>query len=357
MAPPSRTAMYASAHNDDALPRCPAGQVRRPHSGPLRDNTHRDLFTARRDNPGIPLHWSVRMGTSYDDVMAEALRLRRTPRLPWVLFVLALAAGTAASYFLLRRTDTLRAEAAAVGASMSEARDKLREARSTNGELEARLGQLEKERSDLLAAQNELSSSVRAKDDELARLKATAQELQEKMKAEIARGEIRLSQANGRLQVDLIDKILFDSGDAQISKRGEEVLARVGAVLARVEDKQIQVAGHTDGAPISARLADRYPSNWELSTSRATNVVRFLEEKAHVPPRRLVASGYGPFHPIASNATPAGRARNRRIEILLTPALDVAPSRSAPAMAEPARRHEPVLAKAKAAPTKSAKKR
>ncbi len=297
------------------------------------------------------------MATSYDDVMEEALRPRRTPRLPWMLFVLALAGGTAASYFLLRRTDALRAEATAAGASLFEARDKLRESRSANAELEARLAQLEKERSDLLAAQSELSSSVRAKEDELARLKATAQELQEKMKAEIARGEIRLSQGNGRLQVDLVDKILFDSGDAQISKRGEEVLSRVGAVLARVEDKQIQVAGHTDGAPISARLAERYPSNWELSTSRATNVVRFLEEKAHVPPRRLVASGHGPFHPIASNATPAGRARNRRIEILLTPALDPTPSSRAPATAEPARRREPVLATSKAAPTKSAKKR
>ena len=134
------------------------------------------------------------------------------------------------------------------------------------------------------------------------------------------------------------------------------MLSRVGAVLARVEDKQIQVAGHTDGAPISARLAERYPSNWELSTSRATNVVRFLEEKAHVPPRRLVASGHGPFHPIASNATPAGRARNRRIEILLTPALDAAPLKTATARSEPATRGEAALARAKPAAGRKAKK-
>jgi chemotaxis protein MotB len=290
------------------------------------------------------------MGTSYDEVMQEALRMRRPSRLPWVLLVLVLAAGAAASVFLLHRIGDLRAETTSAATKAVEAGGKLAEARDTISDLQARLKLLEQEKSELLAAQVELSSSVHAKEDELARLKGTAQELEEKMKAEIARGEIRLSQANGRLQVDLVDKILFDSGDAQISKQGEEVLARVGAVISRVEDRQIQVAGHTDGAPISARLVSRYPSNWELSASRATNVVRFLEEKAHVPPKRLVASGYGPFHPLASNATPAGRARNRRIEILLTPALDPAPSRIAVAKVEPANRSE------KPAAGKSAKK-
>ncbi len=296
------------------------------------------------------------MRTSYDEVMEEALRMRRPSRLPWVLLVLALVAGAAVSLFLLRWIEALRADTMSAGAKVLEADGKLADARGTIAELQVKLEQLQKEKADLFVAQDELSNSVQAKEDELARFKTTAQELEEKVKAEIARGEIRLSQANGRLQVDLVDKILFDSGDAQISKRGEEVLARVGAVLSSVKDRQIQVAGHTDGAPISARLVDRYPSNWELSTSRATNVVRFLEEKAHVPPNHLVASGYGPFHPLASNATPAGRARNRRIEILLTPALDPAPARIAVAKAEPANRGEASLARAKPAAGKNAKK-
>jgi chemotaxis protein MotB len=319
------------------------------------------IDSSRRATIPAPAVTGARMGTSYDtsydEVMEEALRMRRPSRLPWVLLVLALAAGAAVSVFLLRWIEALRAENMSSGAKVLEAGGKLAEARGTIAELQARLELLERDKADLFAAKDELSSSVQAKEDELARLKATAQELEEMMKAEIARGEIRLSQANGRLQVDLVDKILFDSGDAQISKRGEEVLARVGAVLSSVEDRQIQVAGHTDGAPISARLVDRYPSNWELSTSRATNVVRFLEEKAHVPPKRLVASGYGPFHPLASNATPAGRSRNRRIEILLTPALDPAPSEIAVAEAEPANRGEESLARAKPAAGRNAKKR
>ncbi len=296
------------------------------------------------------------MAMNYDDLMQDPHPARPASRLPWVLVVLTLAAGAAASLVLLRRIEALRADTTTAGARVLEADGKLAQADATNADLQARLQVLEKDKRLLLAAQDELSSSVQAKEDELARLRGTAQELEEKMKAEISRGEIRLSQANGRLQVDLVDKILFDSGDAQISKRGEGVLARVGAILSNVMDRQIQVAGHTDGAPISARLAGRYPSNWELSASRATHVVRFLEEQAHVSPKRLVASGYGSFHPLASNASPAGRARNRRIEILLTPALDAAPLKTAMAKSEPATRGEAALARAKPAAGRKAKK-
>ena len=297
------------------------------------------------------------MGTSYDDLMREAHPMRPASRLPWMLLLLTLAAGAASSLVLFRRIEALRADTTRAGAKVLEVDGKLAQADATNADLQARLQVLEKDKRALLAAQDELSSSVQAKEEELTKLKGTAQELEEKMKAEISRGEIRLSQANGRLQVDLVDKILFDSGDAQISKRGEGVLARVGAILSNVKDRQIQVAGHTDGAPISARLLGRYPSNWELSASRATNVVRFLEERAHVSPKLLVASGYGSFHPLASNASPAGRARNRRIEILLTPALDPAPLKTAVAKAEPGTRGDASLATAKPAAGRKAKKR
>jgi chemotaxis protein MotB len=120
--------------------------------------------------------------------------------------------------------------------------------------------------------------------------------------------------------VDLVDKILFDSGSAELSARGKEVLARMGAVLGKVDDKQVQVSGHTDNVPI----AEKFPSNWELSVTRAVNVVRFLSETAKVPPKRLMAAGFGSHQPVASNGSPAGRARNRRIEILLIPLLQPA---------------------------------
>ena len=162
---------------------------------------------------------------------------------------------------------------------------------------------MEAEKADLLALRNELSVQVAAKDEELQKLQGTYQELESKMKEEIAKGDIRLSQAGGRIKVDLVDRILFEVGDASVTERGAEVLSRVGAVLANVEDKKIQVSGHTDDLPISERLRDRYPTNWELAAARASNVVRFLEEKANVPGRRLVAAAYGPWEPISSNRT------------------------------------------------------
>jgi chemotaxis protein MotB len=152
--------------------------------------------------------------------------------------------------------------------------------------------------------------------------------------------------------------VLFDSGEAQISKRGEGVLGRVGAVLAQIDDKQIQVSGHTDNQPVvGEKLLAQFPSNWELSAARAINVVRFLSEKAGVPPQRVVASSYGEHHPIASNKTPAGRARNRRIEILLTPLLDPKRIARAKLPKPPAASAEKGTLAEAAAPTKRPKKR
>ena len=170
-------------------------------------------------------------------------------------------------------------------------------------ELEIRLQALATEKAELAAARDNLQKSVEAKSSELAELKGTFENLQEKMKEEIAKGEIALSQAGGRLQVDMVDKILFDSGSANVSKRGDSVLARVGGVLAQIGDKQLQVSGHTDNQPISRKLRRQFPTNWELSIGRAMNVVRFLQDQAGVPPERLVASGYGEHHPIDSNRT------------------------------------------------------
>jgi chemotaxis protein MotB len=205
-----------------------------------------------------------------------------------------------------------QATAATVAAAKAEALQK---------HAEEKLAALESERTQLVGARDALAKDVQAKSSELAELKGTFDKLQEKMKEEIAHGDIQLTQSGGRLRVGLVDKILFKTGEAGISKRGEGVLARVGGVLASIDDRQIQVSGHTDTTPISDKLKTQFPTNWELSTARATNVVRFLSEKAAVPAKRMVASGYGEFEPIASNKSPTGRARNRRIEILLTPSL------------------------------------
>ena len=90
-------------------------------------------------------------------------------------------------------------------------------------------------------------------------------------------------------------------------------------MLAQYPKRQIHVIGHTDNVPIRAGSRGRYASNWELSTARATAAVRFLQEKAAVDPHRLGAVGYGEFHPIADNTTAEGRAKNRRIALVVLP--------------------------------------
>jgi len=94
---------------------------------------------------------------------------------------------------------------------------------------------------------------------------------------------------------------------------------KVGAALKAIQDKAIRVEGHTDNVPIATSLQDRFASNWELSTARATAVVRYLQDKAGIAPDHLIAAGYGEFRPIAPNTTPEGRTQNRRIEIVLVP--------------------------------------
>ncbi|MEW5848355.1 MAG: OmpA family protein [Myxococcota bacterium] len=196
------------------------------------------------------------------------------------------------------------------------------EARAAEQDAEERLLSAEAEKRALQDANETLSQKVKEREAEIAKLRETYDTLQDKLKEEIRHGDIRLTQNGERIQVDLVDKILFDSGQAELTRRGQEVLLRLGAVLAKVENRQLQVSGHTDDAPPTDKLKDRFPSNWELSTARAVTVVRFLHEQADIPGRRLVASGHGQFQPVGNNANAEGRARNRRIEILLTPIMD-----------------------------------
>jgi chemotaxis protein MotB len=233
---------------------------------------------------------------------------------PWVLLVLVLGGAGYGVYWGLGERARLQSDLAI--ARLAHAK-----AETARGELEQRVKALEAEKNESQAARDALVKNVEAQASQIAELKGTYDKLREKMKDEIARGDIQLSESGGKLRVGLVDKILFESGEAGVSKRGEGVLARVGAVLATIDDRQVQVSGHTDNAPIKEKLKGQFPTNWELSTARATNVVRFLAEQAAVPPQRLAASGYGEYQPIASNRNGAGRARNRRIEILLTPSL------------------------------------
>jgi len=102
------------------------------------------------------------------------------------------------------------------------------------------------------------------------------------MESEIKKGKVTITQLKGKLKVNVVDEILFDSGKATIKPQGYKVLERVGKVLLNAKDQAIRIEGHTDNVPIGADLANRYPTNWELSVARATAVARYLQEKIGV---------------------------------------------------------------------------
>lgn len=168
--------------------------------------------------------------------------------------------------------------------------------------------------------QQQLEVELQAREARLAEVQSTYDELVGKLEQEIERGEVRISELKGKLTVNVVDKILFDSGKAALKPAGIKVLQQIGDILKSAVDKNIQVEGHTDNVPISGGLAAKYPSNWELSTARATTVLHFLQDKVGVSGERLSAVGYGEYQPISSNATAEGRAENRRIQIVLTAA-------------------------------------
>lgn len=157
------------------------------------------------------------------------------------------------------------------------------------------------------------------KDEELTHLKTTYDELVEGLKDEIEAGEVQIRRMKDRLSVNLVDKILFDSGKASVKPTGVKILRKVGAELAKIEGKRIQIEGHTDNVPIGGRLKEKFPSNWELSASRAMAVVRILQADVGIDPTLLSSAGYGEYQPAVSNETAEGKADNRRIEIVLLP--------------------------------------
>jgi chemotaxis protein MotB len=144
----------------------------------------------------------------------------------------------------------------------------------------------------------------------------THQSLESEMRNALESKDVTISRLQGKLTVNILDRVLFDSGEAELQPDGAAVLRKVGALLQQHTNLQVHVIGHTDNVPIRGGRS-RFASNWELSTARATAAVRYLTEKAGVDPRRLGAVGYGEFRPVADNATPEGRAKNRRIAVTI----------------------------------------
>lgn len=134
--------------------------------------------------------------------------------------------------------------------------------------------------------------------------------------------EVIISKLEGRLRINVASRILFDTGSADLLEEGRLILDKLAKLVKADGHQDIRVEGHTDNVPVGKTLASKFPSNWELSACRATSAVRYLRWQGGISPERLSAAGYAETKPVAPNDTEENRAKNRRIEIILTPVGD-----------------------------------
>lgn len=221
---------------------------------------------------------------------------------------------------LNKKMDVLKSSYAALEKNSDES---LKANMAKNRELLAQLGAKEKA---LALEQTELNKKNQRL-QELEDLIASKEESMRKLKETLSKAlngfegkGLTVEQKNGKVYVSMENKLLFKSGSWAVGSEGKVAVVEVGKVLGDNPDISVLIEGHTDDDPFggSGPIAD----NWDLSTKRATAIVAILSENKAVNKYNLTAAGRGEFSPLASNATAEGKAKNRRIEIILTPRLD-----------------------------------
>ncbi len=224
--------------------------------------------------------------------------------LPWLLFALAAALAAMLAVYVADERAKMRS-------ALSAARDEAAENRRTMFSTQEKLTSVQRDltgKEETLAAMQSALAQKGQEGESNAKLIA-------ELRSKVDSKDGDVSQEGNRVSVNLVDEILFKSGDADLSAGGKEALTKLGAVLKGHTDKQIMIGGHTDDNPIHT---ERFRSNWELSSARAVNVVHHLAEVVGLDPHRLTAAAYSEFHPRSKT-----RAKNRRIEILLTPLVEI----------------------------------
>ncbi len=182
--------------------------------------------------------------------------------------------------------------------------------------LEDTIGEIQKRAVNLSKAKAEIELEKQTLEEENRKREAEYTDLVGSLEQEIENKEVQITELRGMLTVNLMDKILFDSGKSVLKTAGKRVLDKIAdTFLNRYPEREIRVEGHTDNVPFRGSALN----NWNLSTERAISAVRYLQEYAEVKAGRLVAVGYAYHRPIDTNGTPIGRARNRRIEIVVMP--------------------------------------
>jgi chemotaxis protein MotB len=209
----------------------------------------------------------------------------------------------------------------ALSANINKNRELLAQLEAKEKSLAAEQERLNKLKADLDSSSkrlSELESYIAAKDASMKKLKET---LMKSLKAFDGKG-LTVHEKDGKVYVSMENKLLFQTGSWAVNAEGKTAVVEVGKVLAQNPDLSILIEGHTDDDKITGNLGGGIESNWDLSTKRATAIVNILSENKGVNKQNLTAAGRGEFAPLMSNDSPEGKAKNRRIEIILTPKLD-----------------------------------
>ena len=222
---------------------------------------------------------------------------------------------------MANKIETLQGNIAALQGNVADLKTKIAALNNQNSQL----GQQTAEQQNQLSQSKETLQQQQERLQHLQALLAQQKEQSDALKnkmTEALKGfnsnDLSVYQKNGKVYVRLSENLLFPSGSAVVNPKGVDALSKLAAVLNLNSDVSVNIEGHTDSIPIRGRFKD----NWDLSTARANAIVRILVDNYKVDPVRVVASGHSYYDPIESNATPEGRAKNRRTEIILSPKLD-----------------------------------
>lgn len=209
----------------------------------------------------------------------------------------------------------------ALTANINKNRELLAQLEAKEKTMAAEQARLNKLKADLDASSkrlSELEAYIAAKDANMKKLKET---LLKSLKAFDGKG-LTVHEKDGKVYVSMENKLLFQTGSWAVNGEGKNAVVEVGKVLAQNPDLSVLIEGHTDDDKITGNLGGGIESNWDLSTKRATAIVNILSENKGINKQNLTAAGRGEFAPLMSNDTQEGKAKNRRIEIILTPKLD-----------------------------------
>lgn len=247
--------------------------------------------------------------SAYDEAVAERDRLQSDYN------------ATKANYEALKGSyDALEKNSSeAIAANSQKNRELLAQLEAKEQALAAENQRLEKLKRELEERSNRVAELEKVIADKDAAMTALKDAISRALTDFEGKG-LTVEQRDGKVYVSMENKLLFSSGSWAVGTEGRRAVQQLGSVLGQNPDIAVLIEGHTDNVPYQGN--SQLSGNWDLSTKRATAIVNILRENAAINPENLTAAGRGEYAPVATNSTPEGKAKNRRIEVILTPKLD-----------------------------------